>query len=705
MRSKLVIIGLVALIAGLASGHPYTQRLDGFSVDALFWLRHQVFGPLHSPETAPVAVIALDEESYRRPPFSSLPKALWTPQLARVIDAVLLGGASVIGQDLILPTSVEGFVRGYDRPYLLALRSAARDGRLVLGKVQHQAKPISPFPAHSFAVGHEKNIRLVNLFRDPDGSIRRVPLSFISRGSAGGERIETGMALELAARAAGEPPGLAKGIPISFRGAKLPGSEENTLLLNFATGGPGFPVYSLADLFACAEAGDSAFFERVFAGKAVLLGSALDVEDRKVTSARFVTVPDRDWFDLRCRLPVMEELYDADLARDTIPGTFVFATAVDNLLRGDTLSEASPSLAAALTVLATLLAASAALYFRPPTGLGLVLLGALAWALLVTFSFRYGLVLPLLDPPMAAVIGFAVLVGYRFMVTDREKRQIRRAFGYYLPGSVIDRMERSNLRPELGGETRDLTVFFSDIAGFTQFCEGLEPSVVVRLMNRYLNAMTQAIEARGGFVDKYIGDAIVAVFGAPLEDSDHARHAVLAALDCQRKLAEIAPKLGLPVGEQLNMRIGLNSGSALIGNIGSDRRFNYTVMGDTVNLAARLEGANKIYGSAILISGDTASRIEGEVPCRVLESVRVIGRQEPVLLYDVMVAPQGNANQEVFRSARVSLLAGRFTDAAEAYDSLAADDPVAAAMAVRARELAQDPPAPGREPVRDLESK
>ncbi len=161
LRHWLVVFA-VALATSAALQLPLLDRADGLSIDGLYWLRHQLFGPLQPASGSPTVVIALDEETYRRPPFQGIPKAMWTPHLAKVLEATLDAGARVIGQDLILPTSVERFLKGYDRSYLLALRRGAREGRVILGKVQHLNKPLAPFAGHSFAVGHQKNIRLVN---------------------------------------------------------------------------------------------------------------------------------------------------------------------------------------------------------------------------------------------------------------------------------------------------------------------------------------------------------------------------------------------------------------------------------------------------------------------------------------------------------------------------------------------------------------
>jgi len=171
----LVAIAAALITSGIFAA-PALDRVENFSLDSLFWLRHAVWGQRHAPEQSPSVVIAIDEETYRTPPFQGVPKVMWTKELGTVLDGVREAGAGVIGFDIILPTSIEPYIRGYDRDFMLALRRAAQENKIVLAKVQHQVKPISPFPGHSFAVGHQSNIRAVNLYADADGTIRRAPL-------------------------------------------------------------------------------------------------------------------------------------------------------------------------------------------------------------------------------------------------------------------------------------------------------------------------------------------------------------------------------------------------------------------------------------------------------------------------------------------------------------------------------------------------
>ena len=238
----------------------------------------------------------------------------------------------------------------------------------------------------------------------------------------------------------------------------------------------------------------------------------------------------------------------------------------------------------------------------------------------------------------------AATIGFRFVVADKDRRLLQKSFALYLAPHVINRMLSSNKLPELGGETRNVTVFFSDIEGFSLIAEKMSPDGLMELMNEYLSAMTDVIERHGGYVDKYIGDSIVAVFGAPADDPDHAANAARAALDCCTQL-DRAQRDPRPLFHdcKLAQRIGINSGEALVGNFGSRRRFNYSVMSDAVNLASRLEGANKFYGTTIIASETTVAacrrrlrlartrRHQGQGANPGAEDLRIAGAARPAL--------------------------------------------------------------------------
>lgn len=700
MRRRDWIAGFaIALIAGGAVGL-VTPLVAGPSIDLLFWLRERMTPIAWDPERSPATVIAIDEETYRRPPFTSIPNALWTHEIADVLNALVDADAKVVGFDVIFPTSIDRFVPGFDRNFLLALHRAAESDRVVLGEVQHQKFPIHPFPAQSFAVGNERNIRSVNLFRDDDEVIRHVPLTFEPEAGedAPGMR-ENSMALELAARAVGTRPVAGPEGGLVLGRYAIPGSDRNRLTVNFESAN-NIPTYSLADLVACAREGRGDFFRAHFAGKVVLIGAVLDVEDRKLTSMRLITQPERAGSAERCVLPPLEGLFRGDVVRDSIPGVYVFATAVDNLLLGDALAELPGMATLAIVVALALVAAAISLIWPPPKAVSVVALLVVLWVAAATLAFRADLVLPLLAPPIAAALAYMLLLAYRFVVTDRDKRLLRASFALYLPPALVDRLLEQDKPPRLGGEVRSITVMFSDIAEFTALSERLAPGELVALMNSYFSEMTAIIESEGGFVDKYIGDAIVAIFGTPVDDRDHALHGVRAALFCRDRLDRLNETAEVFGGKRLRCRAGIGTGSALVGNIGSRGRFNYTAMGDVVNLASRLESANKIYGTSILVSDAVREACREAIEWLEVDRVQVMGKADAVTIFEPLALRGETPKVEraamvEFAAALEDYRAGAFAAAAERFDRLAGAVAPARVMADRARHwLAVGAPSP-----------
>lgn len=688
-RVRLTLLGAVAPLPVVALVLALAPLVQGPSIDTLYWLREAVYGPRPAPSPSPVVVVGIDEETYRRPPFAGTPQALWGPKLGRVLGGLLDGGAAAIGLDLVHPTSVETLIPGFERDYLLTLRRGGKEGRLVLAKVQHQSNPLMPYRGYMIAAGMG-NIRSVNLVEDPDGVLRRVPVTLTVTGPDGAPRPEPGMAVEVASRALGRPLG-------GKADERL--SDGNRLLVNHATAAGAIPTHSLADLYACAEAGNAAFFEKHFKGKAVMVGTVLDVEDRKLSSNRWVTKPEGLNLPERCALPVMSDLYVAGLRRDSIPGVYIHAAAVSNLIAGDALEETATPASVALVLLLAGVAAAVTLATRPAIAAAGLLAALALWSGVAVTAFQAGLVLPYLQAALAAVLVFPLLLGFRFAVLDRDQRQIRNAFKLYLPGALIDDMIASGQSPSLGGEERDLTILFSDIAGFTKMSEGMEPEALVLVLNRYFTVMTDIVEAHGGFVDKYIGDAVLAVFGAPYAIENHARAAVDAALAMVRAMEDDPTLLATGSGRG-TARIGLATGPVLIGNIGSPRRFNYTVMGDTVNLASRLEGANKYYGTPMMVSGETVTHHGDPAAFRALDTVRVVGRNEPVAVFEPLsdarrADPEDSARRAAYAAALADWRAGRFAAAAAGFTVLAAIDSAAAAMLRKAETRAGTPPGAG----------
>jgi len=289
-----------------------------------------------------------------------------------------------------------------------------------------------------------------------------------------------------------------------------------------------------------------------------------------------------------------------------------------------------------------------------------------------------------------ALVGGVVL---NYATEGRKKREIRRAFNQYLHPTVIEELVKNPERLRLGGEKREISIFFSDLQGFTTIAEKLDPEALTALLNDYLTAMTDIILDAGGTIDKYEGDAIIAFWNAPLTQPDHALRAVRAALACQERLAELRPAFRARVGHDLHMRIGINTGTAVVGNLGSARRFDYTMLGDAVNLAARLEGVNKEFATYTLISAATRAALADSIALREISRVAVVGRREAVQIFEPLLAgSHDEAGLELFARGLSCYYAGDFSAAAGNFAQCAAGDPTAALYAERCRGLAEAPP-------------
>ncbi len=378
------------------------------------------------------------------------------------------------------------------------------------------------------------------------------------------------------------------------------------------------------------------------------------------------------------------------------PGVEIHATALDNILSSDFMRPAPKAALLALTLLLTLLAGVAT---ARASGIGASLLVyglfLLLPALLAAAAYRAGFWLPLVvQETGVAVTLFSAGVIY-YTTEGRQKLFIKNAFKQYLSPAVIEELIRYPERLKLGGERRLLSIFFSDLEGFTGISEGLEPEALTALLNDYLTAMTDIIHEEGGTVDKYEGDAIIAFWNAPLPQPDHAARCVRAALRCQEKLAGMRPALRERVGKELRMRIGINSGPAVVGNLGSHTRFDYTMLGDAVNLASRLEGINKQFGTYTIISQATLDLLAGGVPVRELSRVAVVGRREAVTIYEPMTPAEHASRAEdlrVFAGGLAEFYQGRFAQAEAIFAGLAQRDPAARAYAAKCRTLREEPP-------------
>ncbi len=331
----------------------------------------------------------------------------------------------------------------------------------------------------------------------------------------------------------------------------------------------------------------------------------------------------------------LRDVFVTPFAEGRMPGAEVHANAIDAWSRGRTLTPVAPGTGAALALgLALAVGLAGALGAAWVTGLASVVLVAGHVAANVRL-FEAGHWWPLAVPVLAVMLAFVTDLSWQYFVEGREKRQVKRLFSRFVARDVYDQLLQDPSRAALGGTRRHMTVLFSDMRGFTALTEKGAPEDIVAQLNEYFTRMVRVLFEHHGTLDKFVGDMVMALFGAPLEDEDHAEHAVQAALSMVRALdvlnAEWAA-FGVPT---LDIGIGINTGDMVAGNIGSNTIMSYTVIGDAVNLGARLESLNKEYGTRIIISEATRSRLKGQYDIRPLGSVTVKGKSQPVAIFEV----------------------------------------------------------------------
>lgn len=443
----------------------------------------------------------------------------------------------------------------------------------------------------------------LNMVPDPDGAVRWLPLAI-----AYGSDIFAPLALVTLQHYLGRPPlsitlsqAGVEGIRLGAR--EIPVDRFGRLLINYP-GPPGaFPVYSAADVIA------GRLPPGALKDKIVLVGAtAPGIHDLRVTS-----------FSGVC------------------PGIEIQAAILDNLLRQDYLQVPGGRLSVLFTVVA-LGAVLGLILIRLSAAWGFAVMLCLAggYAGLNYYLFTQGWQLELFYPliEMGGVyVGVTVL---QFLAEERARLRLKKAFQSYVAPAVVEEIIRHPESLRLGGERREITILFCDIRDFTGLAETLEPEELVGLLHDFFNPMSDIIVSHGGTLDKYMGDAIMALFGAPMALADHAARACRAALEMKAALQILDQEWEAQGRPRLRIGVGLNTGGAAVGNMGSDRLFDYTAVGDHVNLASRLEGLNKYYGTDILVSAYTALALNDNFILQEVDLVRVKGKKQPLAIYELL---------------------------------------------------------------------
>ena len=724
-RLLVALAGLAALVLLLAvfdSNQALLGRLDNLVFDG-----YQRLAP-RAEAGAPVTVVDIDEASIDRVGQWPWPRTT----IAKMVDSLGRMGAAAIAFDIVFPepdrTSPSLAVASLKaQGATIALPPDAElDNDVVLAKVLAANPVIAGFaisdetdaslsrPKASFAFGGADPKSYLRPFRggvsdlpvldrgaaglgffsfppSEDGVVRALPLVASAQGSLypalsiEALRIAQGAA-NFVVRSTGASGEANTGRPamtaLEVGAFALPTGPAGEFRIYYS-GLPHMPTIPAADLLDDAKAASLA---KTISGRIVIIGtSAVGLRDLAVTPLGSAVAGARVHAEIIDQ--IMGQVF---LSRpDWAPGAEIFLAVLFGLI------------VLAFEVLTGAIASSIAT----------VLLIALAvggsWG---AFAGPRLLLDPIL-PGLAAALVFALTTPVLLLWTDREKRFIRTAFGRYLSPELVGRLAENPRALRLGGEMRDLTILFADIRNFTTISESLSPEALTGLLNAFLTPATDVLLGSEATIDKYIGDAIMAFWGAPLEIADHRRKACLAAL----AMLETLETLGLPGGSPLQVGVGLNAGECCVGNFGSARRFNYSAIGDSVNVASRVEGLTRQYAVPILVT-EAVRAGAGDLAFIEIDSVRVVGRHEPLAIH-ALVGDEATAQSSEFRTFAAAqqqfLSAYRRLDFAAAEAARAAAESAAPQRfaglyrlyAVRLAAMRADPPSPGWDGVFVLRQK
>ncbi len=619
MRRKFIYgLLLVVLIGAGAEVGRQSEWLQG-QENRYYDLWHQLAGRRYEPQH--VVIAAIDDQT--RLEHLDEPLVFWSPHFARAIAVLRRVGARVIGLDILFSVSAESWLQKLKLPeseqsrtYDLPLREQLASGQVILaGDLAFDAdgkeKPLLPLPDYWASLpGKLDDVGLVKFYSDPDGVIRRL---LPAMPTADGEAWVTFARLLEERAAAGGP--ARETPPLSFIGFAGP---PNTI-----------PRISFRRLLLLGAEQDPQI--RSLKGKVVIVAyEPSGIQDMHQTpyARGFLNIPGR-----------------------LMSGAEVHANIVETLITGR--RPRPVAIPYRLVYLLTVLVVGSLLFFRlaPVPGLAALGLLALSVAVFAFLMFRGYRLVPVAAPQLGLLGCYLGVLGFRLTGEERERLRLRQMFGRYVSEEVVEKILASGKQPDLGGEALQVTVLFADIRNFTTMSESLSAHEVVEILNTYFSRVCEPILEQGGTVDKFIGDAVMAVFGSPAPHADHARRALRAALAMAGKAREFHTWMerrfsnrGLP---DFRIGIGVHTGEAVVGNIGSPQRFEFTAIGDTVNTASRLEGLTKELGWAIVASSDTLAAAGPGVVTGGSKEIRVKGRREPVAVVEVQSLEEDEPTGEI----------------------------------------------------------
>lgn len=673
-----VLCAAGAVVAAIIAGNP--TRADEPLLDRLVWARSAILPDSVPGAETPVAVIALDRRSLEAPELARYPRAFLAPVWAEVIDGVFEAGAQALGFDLLFSYSANQFVPNFERPFLAAL--GKHSGQVVLAR----SATTLPAPAFLAALHNDEGaLGVAELSPDPDGRYRRVRATHETlRGDA------------------------LKGFAEALLGRRKAPAMPDEIVLAPRRHLEMIPTYALVDVLRCAKQAPEAL-RPAFSGKIVLVGGTLPEEDRRISSGRFLAARRTDGPVLHpCGL---RRLGASSPDSPSVPGVFLHAAAIEAVATGRVTSVAPSAVVAGLSAATAAGGSAIGLALSPWLAGAMILATGVLLIAGATALLAADLWVPVALPLGALAGGYILAYIVRYLIEEKMRRQIQGAFGHYLSPAIVARLTDDPAALQLGGDLREVTVMFADLTGFTALSSKVEPERLMGITNQYLGYIVEQVEATGGYVDKFIGDAVMAIWGAPVADPRHAVNGVRAALAA---VGRIRRERGAAAGEGeigFSVKIGLNSGLAVVGNVGTEKRYNYTAVGEAVNIASRLESVPEFYGCKIVVGPRTAELAKGEYLMRELGSVQIKGLETPLAVFEPVAEHSKATLEQIDRTGRYAealahYRAMRFADAYTIWTELAqgeqevsnavrgSGEPSGPAfrMAEQARALAAHPP-------------
>ncbi|MFN2373756.1 MAG: CHASE2 domain-containing protein [Cyclonatronaceae bacterium] len=645
--------GLAFLVSYLVIATPPFQTLELRSLDTLFEIR----GPLDT-SGSPVVLVAISEQSDRE----IREKYPWPTDLyARLINNLNQAGARTIGIDVIFD-QMDIYNPRNDTIFANAIRT---HGNVVLaGKVHTEYQRsrdedqvsmvemrslVEPLP-----VLRNRNANpwgFVTAELDMDGFIRRYRLV---QEHLGENYLAFALQVMLADQNLENAETIRSGNTLRVGPFSVPLYLNETMLINYYGGPTGtFPEFDFDQVI------DDDSYMTVSEQEIFEINTFDDPEYGLLHQGVF-----RDKIVLvGATMPELQDYFSTPFAPfRNMPGYQTHANAIQTILDKSFIYSLGENFELFILILFAVSVVFISLYTSALWGLLAVFLHVSGYTSLVIFMFiEHSVLLPVTGPLLTIVVGYLISVIYNYVTEQREKGRIKLMFGSYVSPELVNIIIDSGDDPKLGGEESVITAFFSDIQNFASFSEKLNPTQLVDLINEYMTAMTEILTEERGTLDKYLGDAIVAFFGAPVHMPDHALKACITSQRMQKKQRELKEKWKSEgkkwpeVVTHMQTRIGLNTGLVITGNMGSSTRFNYTMMGDNVNLAARCETACKSYGVYTIATEDTKTEAEkygNDCVFRLLDKIVVVGRTKPVTVYEI-VGLRSDANAKTLRCVRL----------------------------------------------------